>query len=391
MANSTRICASMLSTLPPTKGMSLYTLGLIKGVVPEVEVDFLGFNKLYPNFLYPGGTEDKTQTQPEIKGLTIRNIISFYNPFSWIRAGFSIKGKVLHAQWWSYALAPTYLTVLFIAKYFRKKRIIITIHNVKPHEDNFIINLLNGLVFFLGEHFIVHTEAMKQSLINGFHIKPERVTIVPMGIFPTSEDGLSSGEARNLLRIPSDSKVLLFFGNIKEYKGLDVLLKALEIIIDKYGERKFLLIIAGQLWVNWAPYAQIIEKHALNQYIKKHTSFIPEENLGRFFKASDLVVLPYKKFDAQSAVAALAFNYRKPMIVSTAGGLNEFTCDKDYVFSKNDSDELASKIIHVFRNRDFVADAESVYRNLIEKHSWKSIGEQTVALYRKYSENAAGE
>jgi len=112
---------TMISTLPPIKASSLYTLNLVNAISKKIKIDFIGFKKIYPEFLYPGGTIDKNTKEPKIKNVNIRSFLTWYNPFSWIWAGLTCKGKVIHAQWWSYVLAPIYFTILSIAKLSKKK------------------------------------------------------------------------------------------------------------------------------------------------------------------------------------------------------------------------------------------------------------------------------
>ncbi|MCD5383897.1 hypothetical protein LR066_03965 [candidate division WOR-3 bacterium] len=107
---------------------------VLRSVSDLISVEFIGFKQLYPDFLYPGGTRVKDENySPEIKNGLVRNILTYYNPISWLWAGLTAKGEIIHAQWWSYVLAPVYFTVLSVCK-IRKKKILITVHNVIPHE-----------------------------------------------------------------------------------------------------------------------------------------------------------------------------------------------------------------------------------------------------------------
>ena len=115
-----KLNVSMLSTLPPIKGLSPYTLGLVKELSKMCEITFYGFKSIYPEFLYPGGTKTNEE-EPKIKNINLHNNLTWYNPFSWIKTGFQIKTAVVHVQWWSWFIAPVYYTVLKIAKLREKK------------------------------------------------------------------------------------------------------------------------------------------------------------------------------------------------------------------------------------------------------------------------------
>jgi len=158
---------TMIGTLPPQKGISFYCADLLESLKKKnsIKIEFIGFKKLYPAFLYKGGEKiDDPHSNINISDERILNILTYYNPFSWFWAGISAKGTIIHAQWWSHVLAPIYFVILVVCK-LRGKIIIITVHNVLPHEKNMINNLLNKSIFFLSDYFVVHTEDNKQKLL----------------------------------------------------------------------------------------------------------------------------------------------------------------------------------------------------------------------------------
>jgi len=136
---------TMISSLPPIIGLSPYTKGLLGEVAKKVSVNFLGFHHIYPAFLYPGKITDPTSVPvEETSTLSIKNVLNWYNPFGWIYQAFQISTPVIHAQWWSYPLAPLYITVLGINR-LRGKKILLTVHNVKPHERSFLKEFFKSL------------------------------------------------------------------------------------------------------------------------------------------------------------------------------------------------------------------------------------------------------
>ena len=138
---------TIISSLPPIKGISPYTINFLNALAQKISISFLGFNKIYPSFLHPAEIYDNSSKKFKNKNITIRNTLNWYNPIGWIIEAFKIKTKIIHAQWWSFPLAPIYFIILGINK-LKGKKIILTIHNIKPHEQNVIINFLNKLVFF---------------------------------------------------------------------------------------------------------------------------------------------------------------------------------------------------------------------------------------------------
>jgi len=372
---------TLIGTLPPVKGLSPYCQELLKSLSKKIEVEFIGFKKLYPDFLYPGGTKvrDWNHKPPELKNAKIRIVLTYYNSFSWIWAGLTIKGDIIHAQWWSHVLAPIYFVILSICK-VRGKKIVITVHNVVPHENNGINNFLNRIVLVFGDNFIAHNDKNKENLSNLYHIPQEKISVIPHGILePVSIKGISKKEAREYLKVPQNKRIILHFGNIRDYKGLDVLLKSLKFIAKEI--RDVLLIIAGQPWVNWKKYEKIIKENNLEDYIVKKLDFIPPSEVEYYFSASDIVVLPYKYFHSQSGIGALALPFKKSLIVTDVGGLPDFVRDERALARANDAEDLAEKIIDILKNETLLSKLEKDSEKVRERFQWNKLAKETLGVY----------
>lgn len=373
---------TLIGTLPPIKGISPYCQELLESLSKKVKVEFIGFKKLYPDFLYPGGTavEDSNKYNTNLmKNAVIRNILTYYNPLSWIWIGFTIKGKIIHAQWWSHVLAPVYFVVLSICK-CRRKKIIITVHNVLPHESSKLNKFLNGVVLCWGDMFIVHSTRNIEEMNRIFGVPEEKIIRIPHGILGSFKDGMVTQEdAREKLNFPLDCKIILFFGNIREYKGLDVLLEAFSYVINEVNN--VLLVIAGFPWAKWEKYEELIEKNNLSKNIKLFLEFIPSDEAKYFYYASDLVVLPYREFMSQSGAGAVALAFEKPLIVTDVGGLPELVKDKKFVVEPNNPRALAEKISLALGDDGLIKKLSEDSRDLAEEYSWDKIAEKTVELY----------
>lgn len=357
---------TMISTLPPIeKGMSKYSIGLVKELSKVCKVDFLGFNKIYPKFLYPGKIYSNKEWDYKHSNLKVRNVLNWYNPFGWIIEALRINTEVVHVQHWTFFLSPIYLTILGISK-LRGKTNVLTIHNVELHEGGNIKNFLYKSVFRLGDEFIVHTEKNKKQLSNYVSGK---IHVMPHGLIEPQLSSLTKSQARSKLQINSKTKVLLCFGNIREYKGLDDALVALASIEDS----NIKLMIAGECWENWNKYQSIIDKHGLSSKVFKYTKFIPDEDLEIYFKSSDLILLPYKHFDAQSGVGSLVLPFEKPMIITNTGGLPDLVLNKDMIVEPNSPEELKSAIIKVLRNEQLMNSLIEDSKKLKSNLGWKNI------------------
>ena len=362
----------MLSTLPPIKGMSPYTLGLIRELSNFCEIDFYGFKSIYPEFLYPDGTKTN-EIEPKIKNIKIKNYLTWYNPLSWIKTGFSVRTKIFHVQWWSWFLAPEYIIVLLIAK-IRKKRIIMTIHNVKPHEKSFIKNFLNNFVINIADEYIVHSKENKKQFLEVKKTK-KPIHIIPHGIIEIEKSKVKEEILRKKYNFSKKDKIILFFGNIRDYKGLDILLKSLKEINDK----DIKLIIAGKPWGDFIEYTFLINKLGLNKRIKLFLKFNSNEKVAELFKISDLVVFPYKEFEASSGAGSIALNFEKAIVVTDSGGLPEIVKDKEVIARPNDINDLKEKIIYGLKNK------KKLEKDSKEKSfdfSWIKIAKMTGEVYK---------
>ena len=221
------------------------------------------------------------------------------------------------------------------------------------------------------DKIIVHTNKNKKDLSKVFKKTP--IEVIPHGIIRSKTTHITRKEARKELKISPDAKVLLFFGNIRAYKGLDDLLIALSKLKGDYK-----LIIAGQCWNNWWRYQKIIDDRKLSDYILRINKFIPEEDVEKLYKASDLMILPYKHFDAQSGVGALSLFFGMPIIVSKIGGLTDLSISKDFIYDVGNVNKLAEIIRGYFdKNKMYTEELNKKKKEFM----WDAIIEKTLKFY----------
>ena len=374
---------TLIGSLPPVKGISPYCYELMKSLSRSIHVEFIGFEKMYPDFLYPGGKSKEEGVIPDfskIPDVSIRNILTYYNPLSWIWAGLSIKSKVVHAQWWSHVLAPIYFVILSLCK-IRGKKIIITVHNVTPHEKNNFNQYLNKIILLFGDQFIVHSLKNVEELHDIYGVNKEKIIRIPHGISRIKSSKIEKKVSREKLGLPVSKKIILCFGGIRDYKGIDIILEALPTISKKMDN--VLLVIAGQPWVDWIKYEEIIQKNNLNHYVKLFLKFIPSNEMDYFYYASDLAVLPYRNFTSQSGAGSEALSYKIPLIVSDVGGLPELVKDKNCIVEQNNPEDLASKILTVLNDENLFMKLSRESGELADKYSWNNVAKETVNLYEK--------
>lgn len=374
---------TIIGTWPPLKGISPYCEALVSSLSRSAKINFISFRKIYPEFLYPGGTKHSgiTDFSPKLNQVEVREIITYYNPLSWISAALAIKGNIFHVQWWAHVLAPIYFVILSIAK-IRGKKIVITIHNVSAHENNVVTHLFNKAVLILGDRYIVHSISNKETLRKEYGIIEELIEVVPHGILePMEYTNISKEDARAYLQIPQNKKVLLHFGTIRDYKGIDILLEAIAEL--KKNVPEIILLIAGKPWENWEKYEQIIKQNNLEAFVIKRLDFIPPNEIEYFYAASDLLILPYKYFNSQSGVGAQALAFRKPMIVTKVGGLPEYVRNEQAIAKPNDKTDLASKIAEILTNPQLYNELVKNMEAIRDEYAWDKIAQRTIEVYER--------
>lgn len=374
---------TMIGTLPPIKGVSDYCIEQTRELRKKVRVKFYNFSAIYPEFLYKGGGTKETDpvfTAGGSSNLSVHSTLAWYNPFSWIAAGLGAEGKIVHFHWWTFYLFPVFFTSIGIAR-MRSKKIVCTVHNVLSHETGAVDKILSGIIFFISDKLIVHTRNNREQLIAHFKTKPEKIEVIPHGIYEFYRDKeISKKGARKKLSIPAGAKVMLFFGNIRRYKGLEDLIAAFR---QSQQEVKGLyLLIAGKPWGKGLE-AEV--RGSLSGVSRKKLSlgYIPSSEIKNYFSAADVVVLPYKDFAGQSGPGNIALAFEKPLIVSNAGGLPELVLNKGVIFDAGGAGALARKITLVFSRKGMLASLSADSARLRRKYSWANICRATLNIYNK--------
>ena len=378
-----KIMVSVLGTLPPIRALSSYCFELTRSLSQICEVEFLSFKKIYPAFLYPGGKPDDDHTYPEIRepNVRIRRRLAWYNPFSWLFEGFTATGDLLHAQWWSMPLFPVYLIICICFK-LKKKPVIFTVHNVLSHEKSRLYNKSSRFLFKLGDHFIVHSSLNKKQLMDFYGISDRRISIIPHGslnlhIRPQADRLI----LRKQFGLYPENKVVLLFGAIRPYKGIDSAILAFAEIVKKIPDAR--LLIAGRLWEDWTPYDRLIHDLDLMESVITHLDYIPSGNVHQFFEVADLCIFPYHHFDSQSGAGAAALSFRKPMIVSDVGGLPELVKDRRFVVPPGNHKALAEAMTCCLENPAILLGMASDAETISEQFAWPEIAKQTMAVYQQ--------
>ncbi|MBO5718028.1 MAG: glycosyltransferase [Bacteroidales bacterium] len=345
------------------------------------EVEMFTFTLQYPGFLFPGKTQYSDEAAPE--GLKITRNISSVNPITWIKAGRQLKkmqpDMVIFAYWMSF-MAPCMGT---IAAFLRKSRCkcIGLIHNMIPHEPNILDKILPGYFVKKMDAFMALSQSVAND-VNRFDKKGKPKMFRPHPIYDHYGALMPREEALQLLKLDSDYRYILFFGFIREYKGLDMLIEAMA--DQELRKMPIKLIVAGEFYEDENKYLGRVEELGLQDKIIFYKQFISTNEVSRYFSACDIVALPYKTA-TQSGVTQVAFHFEKPMLVTKVGGLGEIVPHEKigYVVEPQPA-EIATALKDFFlrqRAAEFTANMPEEK----QKYAWSNL---TTALEDYYRSNS---
>lgn len=304
---------AILSPFHPYRGgIAQFSEQLYIELSIQNEVKAFSFTKMYPDFLFPG----KTQYVPEgeYSGTKAERILNSINPFSYIQTARQInryKPDILIIPYWMSFMVPAFSSVCLLLN--KKIKIAALIHNAIPHEKKFIDKPLAKFFFSRCDGFIVLSEPVREDLLS--LKKDAKVTLYPHPIYDHYGEPIERNTACGELGIREDKKNLLFFGLIREYKGLDLLIDAMN-----YLDNSYQLIIAGESYDGFSKYSELIEKLPYKENVRVYEQYIPDKMVPAFFSAADVLVLPYRSA-TQSGVVTIAYQMETPMIATNVGAL----------------------------------------------------------------------
>jgi D-inositol-3-phosphate glycosyltransferase len=333
------------------------------------EVEIVTFSLQYPDFLFPGQTQYSTDPAPA--DLTIRPLINSVNPLSWLRTGLELKRQrpdIVLFRFWLPFMGPALGTIARLVKQNRHTRILAITDNVIPHEKR--IGDKPFTRYFLApiQGFITMSRAVLQDLEK---LQPRKPKVYhPHPLYDNFGAAEPKAVAQAALQLDPSFRYILFFGFIRAYKGLDLLLEAFaDARLQAFPVK---LIIAGEFYEDAAPYEALIQNHGLADRIIRATEFIPNSQVVHYFCAADLVVQPYKHA-TQSGVSQIAYHFDKPMLVTDVGGLAELIPHgKAGYVTPVDAKAIAGAIVDFYaheRETEFTAQLPA----LKKQFSWESM------------------
>lgn len=308
------------TTYPYRGGLAAYNERLAREYSKQGhEVEIYTFSLQYPSFLFPGKTQFSGEKAPA--DLKIHRRINSLNPVSWIKTGREIKkkspDKVIFCYWMAF-VAPCFGTIARFARNSNTKMVAL-IHNMIPHEPTILDKLFPPYFVNAMDGFVAMADSVIED-VKSFDKanKPKKVS--PHPIYDHYGDALDKKTAAMKLGLHEQNSYILFFGFIRQYKGLDLLLEAFA--DERLRQFPLKLIIAGEFYENPEPYLHLIAKLKLDNFVELRTVFIPDNDVRNYFSVSDIVAQPYRTA-TQSGVSQIAYHFDKPMLVTNVGGLAE--------------------------------------------------------------------
>jgi D-inositol-3-phosphate glycosyltransferase len=335
------------------------------------------FSLQYPSFLFPGKSQFTDEPPPA--GLTIKSIINSVNPLNWLTAGKQIKNEqydLVIVRYWLPFMGPSLGTILRQVKKNKYSRVLCIADNIIPHEKHpGDTQLTNYFIKPVDAFLTMSKDVLKD--VKTFTAKPAHYT--PHPVYDGYGPAVSRQEGCKKLRLDSAKKYMLFFGFIREYKGLDLLLEAMaDKRIRAMGVQ---LIVAGEYYDKAvaARNDEIIQKHNLQDVVHMNTDFIPNDMVRYYFSVADIVVQPYKHA-TQSGITQVAYHFEKPMIVTNVGGLAEVVPDGKVGFVAEPNPASIADAILKFYAPGALRDLRQNILKEKEKYSWDTFTAVMMAI-----------
>jgi len=303
------------------------------------------FTLQYPKILFPGTTQYSTEPPPT--DLKIKVCINSINPFNWLKIGNElrkIKPDIIVVRYWIPFMGPCFGTILRRVKKNNHTKVVCIADNIIPHEKRAADTIFTKYFVKPVDAFITMSKKVLDDLKQFVSNKPSQ--FIPHPLYDNFGEKVSKAEAREKLGIGLNEKVILFFGFIRKYKGLDILLEAMKILKDQQHQIK--LLVAGEFYEDRKIYDDLINKLEIKNDLILHTDFIADSEVKFFLCAADCVVQPYRNA-TQSGVTPLAYHFDIPMIVTNVGGLPDLVPEGVGLVAEPNAKDIAEKIFEFFQ------------------------------------------
>lgn len=338
--------------------------------------EIVSFSLQYPSFLFPGKTQFSTEKQEDT--ITVRPLINSINPFNWLKVGRKLKIEkpdLIIVRYWLPFMGASLGTILRQLKKNNHTKIVCLCDNAIPHETRIGDRQLTNYFVKPCDGFVVMSEKVQHDLEQIAPYKPLVLTDHP--IYDNFGDAITQEKAIEHLQLPTNEDLFLFFGFIRKYKGLDILLNAIA-LYKKQATRPFKLVVAGEFYDDEKFYLELIKKLDIGNDVLLYNQYIPDSEVKYFLCAADLLIQPYRNA-TQSGVTPLGYHFEIPMLVTRVGGLEKQIPDQKVGYVVEPNDVSISVAI-----TDFVKRGKSDFTTAIQeekkKYSWEKLAQKMIDL-----------
>ncbi len=360
---------------PYRGGNSLFVSHVYDILKSSFDVKIYNYKLLYPSLLFPGKTQFD-ESGKTIKQAPNERLVNSINPFNWIKVASMIKKEkadLVVFDWWHPFFSFCHFTISFLIKSAYKNKILFITENVISHEANAVDKVLTKLGLANASAFLSLSEKVEKDL--EFVAKNRKVYRSELPVYDcyNFDEQKTAASSKKDFGFDEKSKVLLFFGYVRKYKGLDLLLDALAELIKK--DNSYKLLAAGEFYDDEKYYTDKVKSLNLNKYVKLLNQFIPNEEVAKYFEPSDLVVLPYRSA-TQSGILNLAYGFLKPVLVTNVGGLAEFVDEgkTGYIIKPDSQKDLVAGIVNFFEQKEKINFEENI-KNRVSQNVFNNLPE----------------
>ena len=363
---------SIVGTFPPFRGgISDLNSALVQNLSSRHEIQALNFTTQYPKIFFPGTSQLKKGT-PAVQ-LKSERVLSSINPCSWRKTANKViefNPDILIFRYWMPFFAPAFTSVVKRVKRNLDVKVLAICDNIIPHEKRLFDEMLTRRFFDHIDYFLVMSKSVENDLKEMYPESEYRYA--PHPVYDIFRDRISKQEAQQKLNLDT-KRVILNFGVIRKYKGLDILLNAIPRLKSELED--FTVLVAGECYEDLDMYKQLIRSLNISDIVDLRAEFIPDNEVHLYFSAADVVVLPYRSA-TQSGVVPIAFNFDRPVIVTDVGGLPEIVPDGEVGFTVPCDSEAVAGAILKFYNEDL----EETFSGNVAHHkrliSWENFVEK---------------
>ena len=350
-------------------GIAHHTALLYRELSKRHDVGIVTFTRQYPKFLFPGTTQH--EEGGELLRVPTTQLIDSINPFTWLKTGWWIRKQKPDLIIFAYSMpffAPAFGTIAAVARRSGKTNVLFLCHNIIPHEPIPGDTLLTKYAFSFADYFIVQSDQVERDLLK--LVPKARYKVSPHPIYEMFGEPRSKEESRKKLGL-SATRILLFFGYVRRYKGLGVLIDAMKLVKENLPDT--LLLVVGEFYEDEKVFRNQVASLGLQDSVKFVSQYVPQDEVADYFSAADVVVLPYLSA-TQSGIAQVGYNFDKPLIGTDVGGLGEVIRhgETGYVVPPNDPKALADAVIKFYREdreEEFVRNVKVEKK----KYSWENM------------------